>query len=312
MVADPRRQFLDDLREGMAQTPKAIPPRYFYDAVGSSLFEAITHLPEYGLTRADERVLARAAVALPALLGPVDCVVEWGSGSGRKTGVILSALTAQRPITYVPVDVSAAALAQCAAAMSEFASVHPVEATYLDGMDQARTLTSGARLILFLGSSIGNFSFDEARDLLRGMADHMNPGEHALIGFDLVKDRNVLITAYDDPTGVTAAFNRNVLTRANRELGTNFQVADFRHEARFNEETSQMEMWLRATEAQCLHLPDAAACLRIEAGEGILTEVSRKYRAEEITQLASDCGFELVASWTDAEWPFSEALWKRI
>lgn len=299
--------FLRDAIGGLSANPKRLPPRYFYDDVGSALFEAITALPEYGLTRADERLLRQHAGEIARIAGGRAQVVELGSGTGRKTRWILEALG--KP-AYHAIDVSAAALEHCRRDLAAYARLLLHQASYLDGLRTAAGLrTCDPLLLLFLGSTIGNFEPDEAAAFLTDVRSLLRPGDLFLIGFDLVKDREVFIAAYDDPVGVTAAFNLNVLARLNRELGANFDLESFSHEARYDESARRVEMHLRSATAQTVTIPGAGDAFRFAAGETIWTESSHKYTAAELDQLARTSGFNECRQWVDAEWPFAESLW---
>jgi dimethylhistidine N-methyltransferase len=284
--------------------------KYLYDEIGSALFDAITFLPEYGLTRADERLLVTHARDIAAALdGPVVDVIELGSGSGRKTRSLLSALG--RGLQYYPIDVSAEALARCGRELNGLAEVYPLQETYLNGVDKAvaRRRPGQSILVLFLGSTIGNFERHCAEAFLRDLRQRLRPGDSLLLGADLVKSRERLILAYDDPTGVTAAFNLNLLGRVNRELGANFDLRAFQHVARYNEQERRIEMHLHALADQNVNIAAADFSLRVRAGETIWTESSHKYTLQELPTIAARTGFGPLAQWVDQEWPFVEALW---
>jgi dimethylhistidine N-methyltransferase len=302
-----------DVADGLTRTPqKTLPASWLYDEVGSALFEVITLLPEYGLTRADGALLGRFAGDIVAAAERPELIFELGSGTGTKTRHILAAAAAGRAVKYLPIDISRAALGNCEAALSSIAgvSVEPIEASYLEGIGQALTRRApGERaLILFLGSTIGNFSPAEAQTFLHRIRQRMNPGDSLLLGADLVKPRARLLAAYDDPLGVTAAFNLNLLARINRELEGGFDLAKFAHEARYSERCSRIEMHLRSRVAQKVTI--GALGLRIEfaRGETIWTESSHKFRAEEIRWLGEQAGWRTERQWTDDAWGFAETL----
>ena len=301
------RRFLADVVEGLSSTPKRVPPFYFYDEVGSALFEAITALDEYGLTRADERLLRRHAPDVARIAGGRAHVVELGSGSGRKTRAILEAFN--KP-PYHAIDVSAASLEHCRQELSPYARVVTYHGTYLEGLGQAASLR-GRRpmLVLFLGSSIGNFDPQEARVFLGELRSRLRSGDLLLIGFDLIKSAREFLDAYDDPTGVTAAFNLNLLARINRELGGRFELRRFAHEARYDPAARRVEMHLRSLTAQSVTIAAAGQRFRFREGETIWTESSYKYLASELPATAKESGFREVAQWIDAAWPFAECLW---
>lgn len=304
-----RAQFITDVREGLSRPgQKELPSRHLYDALGSALFEAITLLPEYGLTRADERVLQRCARQLRERFPKEPRIVELGSGSGRKTRLLLAAF-GPRP-SYTPIDISSAALAQCQKELAPLAEVTPIHARYLDGVQRASAARVPGQplLLLFLGSTIGNFNPQEAADFLSALRARLRPGDALLLGADLRKDRARLLRAYDDPTGVTAAFNRNVLGRVNRELGGDFDLSAFTHQARYLEPEGRIEMHLVAQRDLSARVPAAGIAVSLRAGESIWTESSHKFHAEQIPALAETAGLRCVAQWTDEEWPFCEAL----
>jgi len=300
--------FAREVRSGLSRPgQKTLPCSYFYDAVGSALFEAITALPEYGLTRADARVIEAHAQEIAAAMGGAPLMVELGSGSGAKTRRLLEAV---RPVTYCPIDVSAAALGMCARSLADAAEVEPIEASYLDGLRAAARRRDAGRpiLLLFLGSTIGNFEIEAANEFLYGIRAELEPGDALLLGTDLVKPAAELLAAYDDPAGVTAAFNRNLLARINRELGGDFDLRRFEHLARYNGAAQRIEMHLLSLAGQCVHVRDAGLTVRIEAGETIHTESCHKFRLEQIGGMARAGGFRVEAQWTDAEWGFAESL----
>jgi dimethylhistidine N-methyltransferase len=298
------------VREGLSDpAQKWLPASLLYDELGSALFDAITLLPEYGLTRADQRVLTRAAAELPHLAPNLGLAVELGSGSGSKTRPLLESLGWPE---YVAIDVSRAALGRCKRdlALSD-RQAHFLEMSYLDGLAAARNLHSspGRRLVLFLGSTIGNFRPAERTEFLRQVRQLLNPADLLLIGFDLVKPAEQLLPAYDDPIGLTAAFNRNVLGRLNRELGADFPLQEFAHEARWNSGERRIEMHLRCRQRRRVSIPGASLVVEMAPEETIWTESSYKFLPEELPKLAEQAGFRQVAEWEDRQWPFVEALW---
>jgi L-histidine N-alpha-methyltransferase len=304
-----RAQFIRDVREGLSRPgQKELPSRHLYDALGSALFEAITLLPEYGLTRADERVLSRCARQVRERIPRDPLIVELGSGSGRKTRLLLEVF-GPRP-SYAPIDISSAALQQCQKELSPLAQVTPIHARYLDGVQRASAgrLPGQPLLLLFLGSTIGNFSPAEAATFLRALRSRLRPGDALLLGADLRKDPARLLGAYDDPTGVTAAFNRNVLGRVNRELGGDFDLAAFTHQARYDQAAGRVEMHLVAQRAMDAHIPAAGLAVSLQQGETIWTESSHKFHLEDLVALTAAAAFGCEARWVDEEWPFCEAL----
>jgi dimethylhistidine N-methyltransferase len=305
-VTGPAR-FCEDVRRGLAGNPKELPPTYFYDEVGSALYEAITYLPEYGLTNADVRLLRAHARDVAAFMRPGFAVAELGSGSGRKTRPILEAArhAGRRPL-YFPIDLSSSALENCREALNDVACVEPVLAPFLDGLERVRSEHRDPMLVLFVGSSIGNFDPEGAREFISSVSAILQPEDRFLLGVDLVKDVERLVVAYDDPAGVTAAFNKNVLARINRELGADFDLRLFEHQARYCEDPPRIEMHLRAAEA-CEVRVDGVS-FRFEEGESILTEKSHKYSLPVLDELVGEAGLRVEARWVDEEWPFAEVL----
>lgn len=300
-------EFAYDVRAGLSKPQKELPSRYLYDELGSALFDAITVLPEYGLTRADERILQRHAAQIPR---EFPTVAELGSGAGRKTRPVLEALG--RP-DYFPIDVSAPALDRCRVELSSHANVTPLEASYLEGLDRVRLLRNGGPLlVLFLGSTIGNFESRCRTDLIGQVRARMRTGDALLIGCDLIKPVETMIRAYDDPAGVTASFNLNLLGRINRELGGDFDLRAFTHEARYNSKERRIEMHLRSRNDQTVTIGQAGFSAGLREGETIWTESSHKFRIEEIPAMARESGFRPEWQWVDEEWPFAENFWRAV
>jgi len=306
-------EFAADVRAGLARPgQKELPSKYLYDDVGSALFEVISHLPEYGLTRADERLLQRHASEIVERLDAPVAVAELGSGSGKKTRWILQALSRWQRTFYYPVEISRSALAMCERELSDIDSLSIVgfEREYLDGLlEVAAHRQRGQHLfVLFLGSTIGNFDRPAGVKFLAEVRRILEPGDSLLLGTDLEKSSAQLLKAYDDELGVTAAFNLNLLARINRELDADFDLGQFVHTARINREARSVEMHLRSKRQQTVRIP--AADLRVEflEGETIWTESSHKYSVEEVFQMACDAGFCCQAQWIDDQWPFAESL----
>lgn len=305
--------FAEEVRAGLTKSgQRELPSKYLYDEVGSALFETICVLPEYGLTRADARLLQRHAHELVGRLPSPLLVAELGSGSGKKTRWILEALARRQRTYYYPIEISPHALAACEKELGQIdlVSVVGYEQPYLEGLRavaEGRGLGSHL-LVLFLGSTIGNFDRDAGEVFLREMRETLRPGDALLLGTDLEKDVEVQLLAYDDPAGVTAAFNLNLLARINRELGANFDLRHFRHEARWNLAERRIEMHLRSTERQTVQVPRASLRLILNEGETIWTESSHKYKAEEIPGMGERAGFRCQAQWIDQEWPFAQNL----
>jgi dimethylhistidine N-methyltransferase len=301
------------VEEGLRASPKWLPARYFYDAVGSALFDVITLLPEYGLTRADERVLGRAAPVLPDRLGRVEAIAELGSGSGRKTRLLLGAFASrQAPLRYVAIDGSRTALERCRREVSELPGVdfEGLEEGYLDGLSRVvRERGGDPILVLFLGGSIGNFNAGEADGFLKALRQLLRPGDGLVLGTDLVKPVPELLLAYDDPAGVTAAFNLNLLARINRELGGGFDLRRFRHEARWSEADLRIEMHLRSLVEQEVEVQAIGTRFSFRRDETIWTESSHRYTPALLASMAERAGFAVADGWTDEAWPFRESLW---
>ncbi len=303
--------FADDVRDGLTKPgQKTLPCEYFYDAVGSALFEAITVLPEYGLTRADARLIRRLAPELEREFRSSVSVVELGSGSGTKTRWILESLRGRDPVQYYPIDVSASALAHCAQELSALAQVFPVEGSYLSGLHRIACQRPSGKplLVLFLGSTIGNFDRAAAGSFLCDVRQMLRPGDALLVGADLVKAVPDMLLAYDDPAGVTAAFNLNLLARINRELEADFKLRNFVHEARYDDRERRIEMHLRSKVDQRICVRGAGFACEFERDETIWTESCHKFHAEEICEMGSDAGFTCAAQWIDEQWPFAESL----
>jgi dimethylhistidine N-methyltransferase len=298
------------VRTGLSKAQKELPSRYFYDDIGSALFDAITALPEYGLTRADARLLRRHAHEIVARAGEPLAVAELGSGSGAKTRWVLEALARREPVNYYPIDVSCKALDGCVRELAGLGSIVPLQASYLDGLREvvSRRVDGHKLLVMFLGSTIGNFDRPAIVPFLRDVRDTLRRGDSLLLGADLLKPVPLMLRAYDDPAGVTAAFNMNLLGRINRQLGADFELRRFRHVARYNARERRIEMHLRSTRRQTVTIGEIGFSCEFVRGETIWTEACHKFRAAEIAEFAAAAGFVCDAQWTDAEWPFVESL----
>ncbi|WP_328492517.1 L-histidine N(alpha)-methyltransferase [Streptomyces sp. NBC_00414] len=295
-----------DVLHGLTRTPKTLPPKWFYDALGSELFEKITALPEYYPTRAEAEILAGRAPEIAAATG-ARTLVELGSGSSEKTRHLLDALPALH--TYVPVDVSESALTQAGEALlaeRPSLAVHALIADFTK--DLALPDTPGPRLVAFLGGTLGNLLPAERASFLASVRSLLSPGDALLLGTDLVKDESVLVAAYDDSAGVTAAFDKNVLSVVNRELGADFDPDDFSHVARWNAEEEWIEMRLRARSALTVKIPALDIAVEFAEGEEMRTEVSAKFREEGVRAELAATGFELAHWWTDTEGRFALSL----
>jgi dimethylhistidine N-methyltransferase len=284
-----------------------------YDDVGSALFEVIGHLPEYGLTRADERLLRRHGHDIVERLATPVSVAELGSGSGKKTRSLLEALGRRQRTFYYPVEISRSALAMCERELRDMDSISMVgfEREYLDGLRQVATeyRKRGQQvLVLFLGSTIGNFEGLAGLKFLTEVRRILERGDSLLLGTDLEKPNQQLLAAYDDELGVTAAFNLNLLARINRELDANFDLRQFSHLARINRETRSVEMHLRSRRRQTVVIAAENLEVEFQKGETIWTESSHKYSTEEVLHMAGTAGFRCRAQWIDEQWPFAESL----
>ncbi len=307
----------EDVRRGLTAEAKHLSPKYFYDALGSQLFDAICLLPEYYLTRAENEIFSRRAREIVETAAECQTKVtlfELGSGSATKTRLIVEALLErQDSLLYVPVDISTSALTHGARALLQ---EHPrlrVEAFASDYYTAIPRLPEhfedGSRaLVLFLGSNVGNFEAPEARALLSALRRVLRAGDALLLGADLKKEPSVLNDAYDDPLGVTAAFNLNLLARINRELGADFDPRAFRHVGRYDERAGRVEMYLESRRAQVVRVAALDLELRFSEGERIHTEYSYKYDLKEIGDLAARTGFRLARTWLDEGRRFSSNL----
>ncbi len=313
ITADLIYEFAADVRAGLTQPKqKELPSKYLYDDVGSGLFEVISLLPEYGLTRADERLLRRHARDIVERLPTPVIVAELGSGSGKKTRWILEALCRRQQTYYCPIEISPAALAMVHRELSDLDSISIVgfEREYLDGLLEvaARRDADEHLFVLFLGSTIGNFDRPAGTKFLREVRRILQPGDALLLGTDLEKPISQLIAAYDDPLGITAAFNLNLLSRINRELDGDFDLRQFEHEARFNAEARSVEMHIRSKRKQTVAIREAILSVEFQEGETIWTESSHKYSRHDLLRMAMATGFHCQAQWIDDEWPFAENL----
>jgi L-histidine N-alpha-methyltransferase len=295
-----------DVLSGLHHTPKTLPPKWFYDAHGSDLFEQITELPEYYPTRAEREILAARAAEIASATG-ARTLVELGSGSSEKTRYVIDALTGLH--TYVPVDVSESALTQAGQALVEERpglDVHALIADFTGGL--ALPDTPGPRLVAFLGGTIGNLLPVERASFLASVRALLSPGDALLLGTDLVKDEKTLVDAYDDAAGVTAAFNKNVLSVINRELGADFDAGAFDHVALWDARNEWIEMRLRSRTAQTVKVPALDLAVDFAAGEEMRTEVSAKFRKEGVRAELAAAGLELAHWWTDREGRFALSL----
>lgn len=314
-VASAAPTFAEDVRRGLTATPKILFPKYFYDALGSRLFEAICELPEYYVTRAEEEIFQRHADEIAGSLDTPRRLLELGSGDARKTRLLIEALVArQGELEYLPIDVSRSVVEQSAErllhAFPEL-TVTAFVADYHAGLRAVRgeRVPPGVRtLALFLGSTIGNLDRDDRIALLREIRAVLRPGDGLLLGTDLRKPESVLLPAYDDALGVTAAFNLNLLVRINRELGGGFDLGAFRHRARWNQELGRVEMHLESLREQTVSIQSLGLEARFAAGETIHTESSYKFEPAQVEEMAQAGGFALRRTWTDRGGRFASNL----
>jgi len=305
---------LNEALTGLKATPKTLSPWLFYDERGSHLFEKITELPEYYLTRTERAIFAEYAPSLPQHLIAAVTVAELGAGSASKTGVLLREFAASQPsLLYQPIDISPTALEEAAASLSEAIpgmTVAPQVANYITDRYTIERPEDHIVLALYIGSSIGNFSPAEALGILRNLRDHLQPGDSLLLGTDLApgerKTVETLLAAYDDAAGVTAAFNKNVLVRLNRELDADFNINCFAHRARWNAAASRIEMHLESLVAQTVRV--GGTQIRFAAGETIHTENSYKFTAASLAELLTGSGFEVDQTLHDADGYFAVTL----
>ncbi|MFD0400664.1 L-histidine N(alpha)-methyltransferase [Kitasatospora sp. NPDC127121] len=298
-----------DVQHGLTSEPKWLPPKWFYDARGSELFEEITRLPEYYPTRAERAILTARAGEIAAATG-ARTLVELGSGSSEKTRLLLDALRALGTLeTYVPVDVSESALTAAGVALAaEYPglAVHGVLADFTARLGLPPE--GGPRLVAFLGGTLGNLLPEERAAFLRGLRAALDPGDFLLLGTDLVKDPSMLVAAYDDAAGVTAEFNLNVLNVLNRELGADFDPTAFAHVARWDPDQEWIEMRLRSLRAQTVKIPALNLPVHFDRGEELRTEVSAKFRRERVSAELAAAGLRLSHWWTDEEGRFGLSL----
>jgi dimethylhistidine N-methyltransferase len=307
--------FSRDVTAGLARRPKEIPPKYFYDEVGSLLFEVICRLPWYPITRAERALLSGAADDIVSPLGYPLTLLELGPGSGQKLSIVAEAAARRGGKVAVHlVDLSEAALATSARTLSGLGiPVTGHRAPFEDGLrEAARERGEGVLLVLFLGSNIGNLDFPAAEAFLCEIRGVLSPGDGLLLGVDLVKPERDLILAYDDPIGVTAAFNKNLLARMNRELGADFDLSAFAHRAVWNPFESRVEMHLVARRPVCVSVPAAGCVARFEEGEILFTESSYKYEVPQLREMGEGAGFRQAGLWLDETARFALALFSAV
>lgn len=303
------RHLRADVRDGLTSAPKQLPPKWFYDALGSELFDRITTLDEYYPTRREREILTREAASIAALSG-ADTIVELGSGSSDKTRRLLDAFSARGGFDrFIPFDVSEAAIQGAVAQLAidyPDLDLHAVVGDFEHHLSEVPT--EGTRCFVFLGSTIGNFEPVSRAAFLQGIAESLRPGDSFLLGADLVKDVDRLELAYNDPHGVTEAFNKNVLSVINRELDADFDLDGFDHVAAFDTANEWIDIGLRSTIDQTVHVAGLDLEVGFAAGEYMRTEISAKFRPERIARELHDAGLEMRQLWTDAAGDFSLTL----
>ncbi len=308
MATSKQLQFLEyspialDVREGLTAMPKHLPAKLFYDEIGSQLFEQITELPEYYLTRTERAILERYAADILEQAGPALTLVELGAGTATKTRILIEELIGRQSRTlFYPIDVSSSALDEAVKQLSQqfpALRVNPIVADYTGGV-QALNRISGRKLVLYIGSSIGNFEVHQAIRLLRRIRQSLRSGDALLLGADFAKSPKILVPAYDDAQGVTAQFNKNILARLNRELDADFDLDTFRHIAQWNRRCSRMEIYLESVVEQSVFIPGIDLDVKFKAGERIHTENSYKYTDAMIESILNESGFTLEHTWCD-------------
>lgn len=310
---DPSAGFAEDVRRGLLATPKSLSPKYFYDELGSQLFDAICLLPEYYLTRAENEIIERYADEIVNAIPGEKTLLEMGSGSASKTRLIIEALLKkQTRLRFMPVDISVSALESSSRILLQSFPRLTIEAYAAEYFDALVVLSEskppGRTLALFLGSNISNFGREEAPKFLRALRRVLKTGDALLLGADLKKDRSVLEPAYDDALGLTAAFNLNLLARVNRELDGNFDLRTFKHHAFYNDEIGRVEIYIESIPKQRVNIAKLDLEVQFEAGERIHTENSYKYDLSGIAKLGSETGYTCTRTWLDSQQRFSSNL----
>lgn len=306
---------LRDIVEGLSSEPKQLPSKYHYDALGSQLFEAICELPWYTITRSERTLLMQKRDEIISRLATPATMIELGAGSGEKIAILVDGLaTDQRQTVIHFIDISKTALELATRTVGGYPLVSVVqhEETYTDGLGAAvHALGSDhSAMVLFLGSNIGNISADEAALFLADIRSQLRPGDTFLLGADLVKPEADLIAAYDDPLGVTASFNRNLLVRINHELDADFDVTQFTHRVVWNAHDASVESYLVSERDQTVCITEAGRCVRLSAGEAILTESSHKYEPDQVVSMGEAAGFRRGAQWIESSAAFALTLFE--
>ena len=310
-------QFAQDVISGLGNDPKYIPSKYFYDEEGDRIFQQIMGMPEYYLTNAEYEIFTGQAAELCSAL---DCgngkfnLIEFGAGDGYKTKVLLKELLKENAdFTYYPVDISRNILDELEKSLKADIpelKVMPLNMDYFGALKFMKSINQRRNITLFLGSNIGNFHIEEAEGFLRELSANCNPGDMLLLGVDLKKDKDIITTAYDDPHGITSAFNLNLLTRMNRELGSDFKLDSFEHLASYDEKSGEMKSYLVSMKGQKVVFSDIDIEVYFSKGEKIHTEISRKYDLGELESIASKDNFEVINHFTDSKNYFTDTLWR--
>jgi len=312
VTEDPQSGFDEEVRKGLTSNPKRLSPKYFYDQLGSQLFEAICLLPEYYLTRAEDEILRDHADEIVSCVPGCSTLIEMGSGSASKTRSLIEALLRKRSeLVFIPVDISASALESSSLILLQSYPrllIEAYAADYFVALKELAKKQRGPTLALFLGSNISNFGRDEAPVFLRALRAVLKKGDALLLGADLKKVRAILEPAYDDALGVTAAFNLNLLLRVNRELGGDFDLRAFKHHAFYNEEIGRVEIHIESTRDQVVTISKLNMKVPFRTGERIHTENSYKYSLQSISDLAAQTGFKCAKTWFDSQKRFSSNL----
>lgn len=307
-------EFAADVRRGLSSNPKHLFPRYLYDALGSRLFQAICHVDEYYLTRAEDEILTRHSDEIVAAIPACRTLIELGSGSAEKTRKIIDALTRQgRELLFIPVDISASALEESSRLLLESYStltIRAYAAEYFEALSSLPPLGPDPALVLFLGSNIGNFEKEDALTFLRAIRRVLRKDDALLLGADLKKDRATLEAAYNDSLGVTRAFILNELARINRELGANFDLRAFQLKSVYNEDAGRVEVYLESLRPQTVTIRGLELPVKLETGERIQVEKSHKYDKDELSALGLQSGFLLERTWLDERQRFSSNLFR--
>ena len=316
ITTDINQTFAKDIVEGLKSTPKYLPSRYFYDEKGDKLFQAIMGLQEYYLTRCEFEIFSQQKEAIRSLFSPNNKdfnLIEFGAGDGLKTKILLKHfIEKDTPFTYMPVDISQNACdgleADLKAELPQL-NVQPLCAEYFDALERLKGQGNKPKVVMFLGSNIGNFTGSDVDDFLSKMRAYLNPGDLLMIGVDLKKDPTVILDAYNDKTGVTSAFNLNLLDRINRELGGNFETMQFQHYPTYDPITGDTKSYLISNKAQEVHLAAINETIKFDRAEPIFMELSKKYSLKEIENIAKETGFELREHLLDCKHYFVDTVW---